>query len=357
MSPGPNGETARAIDAPKRSAWDQLLRLPAGIAVPRSAVVVVGLAVSAVCFWVALRRVSLGDVWASLESARWQWLVPSIALVYATIAVRAVRWRFLFHDPGEVSTWEASKTLNIGLMFNSILPSRAGEVPRLFALARTTGLSKLEIGGTILVERVLDLLAVAVVALIAWPWLPDRHWIDALCVVCAFIVGGIVLAGLAIWLLRRPAVALTERFLRWLPFLHSGRAADRAASLVRGVRIVREPRRLLLGLVLSAVVWAVTGLSVLALYPAFDLPATSSSVWLIVVATSLAMTVPSTSGGLGVYEAAVQSSLVAAGVATSPALSFALVLHAVNLVPVSLTGALAAWDSAAHPRSTAAAGR
>jgi P-type Mg2+ transporter len=310
----------------------------------------VGAAISALCFWLALRRVSLGDVWSSLAAAHWAWLVPTLVLTYATLFARAVRWRFLFHDPSALSTWEAAKNLNIGLMFNSILPSRAGEVPRLFGLARSTGLSKLEIAATIVVERVLDLLAVAVVALIAWPWLPDRHWINALCLLCAIIVAAIVAAGVAMWVLRRPAVALSTRFLRWAPFVHSGRAAERVEALVRGVRIVKEPRRLLVALALSAVVWAVTGLSILALYPAFDLSVTSSSVWLILVATSLATTVPSTSGGLGVYEAAVQSSLVAAGVATSPALSFALALHAVNLVPVSLTGALAAWNSATHHR-------
>jgi uncharacterized protein (TIRG00374 family) len=318
--------------------------------VPRAAVIVVGLAISGVCVWLALRRVSLGEVWSSLEAARWQWLVPSVLLVYATLALRAVRWRFLFHDPSALSTWDAAKTVNIGLMFNNILPSRAGEVPRMFALARATGISKLEIAATIVVERLLDLFAVAVVALIAWPWLPDASWIDALCVLCTIVVAGMVVAGVSVWLFRRRAVALLERLLRRAPFLASERAADRSASLVRGLRILREPRRLLLALALSAAVWLVTGLSIVALYPAFDLSVTSSSAWLILVATSLATTVPSTSGSLGVYEAAAQSSLVAAGVATSPALSFALVLHAVNLLPVSITGAAAAWDSAVRGR-------
>jgi uncharacterized protein (TIRG00374 family) len=311
----------------------------------RPALVAAGVAISAGCLWLALRGVSLGDVRSSLEGAHWVWLVPTLALTYATLAVRAVRWRFLFEDPGAVPTWDAAKALNIGLMFNSILPSRAGEVPRTFALGKSTGVPKVEIAATIVVERILDLLSVAVVGVLAWPLLPRTPWINALCGICAIIVVAVAIFGTVACLLRRHAVALTTRLLHRLPFVEATRVDVFVASLARGARVVRHPKRLLLALAFSLLVWVVTAMSILALYPAFDLSVTSASAWLILVATSLAMTVPSTAGGIGVYEAAVQASLVAFGVASSTALSYALVLHAVNLFPLVLTGAIASWGA------------
>ena len=287
-----------------------------------------------------------------MADAHWVWLVPAIALIYATLLVRAVRWRHLFLEQRRVSTWESAKAINVGLLFNNILPSRAGEVPRIFALGHRTGVSKVEIGGTIVVERLLDVFTIAIAALIAWPWLPDAPWVQALCVVCAIIVAGFVACAVAIWILRRRARNLAEAALRHVPFISDERAGTITASLARGVNILSAPRRLALALGLSAVVWIVTVLSVLVLFPTFDLPLSISSAWLIVIATSLALTVPSTSGGLGVYEAAVLASLVAGGVAASTALAFALVLHAVNFLPVSLTGVLAAWGSFARPGGT-----
>ena len=174
--------------------------------------------------------------------------------------------------------------------------------------------------------------------------------------VCAIILGGFAVAGVVLWALRRRARDLAEAVLRRVPLVSASRASSVADSLARGARILADPRRLGRALVLSAVVWVVTGLAVLALYPALHLPVSTSSAWLILVATSLAMTVPSTSGALGVYEAAVLSSLVAAGVARSSALSFALVLHAVNFLPVSLTGAVAAWASLSRSRRDREAG-
>jgi uncharacterized protein (TIRG00374 family) len=328
---------------------------------PRIGLVAIGVAVSCLGFWLALRSVSLRDVWASLEAAEWQWLVPALALTYLTLAIRAVRWRLLFQNPKSITTWEAAKTLNIGLMFNAVLPSRAGEVPRTFALGHSTGLSKLEIAGTIVVERLLDLLSVAVIGVLIWPWLPREPWLDTLGAICGVIVAGIFVGGGMAFLLRRSVVPLAARILRRVPFVPAARAEPFVASLVRGLRVVRDPRRLVVALALSALVWVATALSIVALYPAFGLSTTSLSPWLILVAMSLAMTVPSTAGGLGVYEAAVQSSLVATGVATSTALSFAFALHAVNLIPIVLTGSIAAWSNAltarnAQRRSSAARG-
>jgi uncharacterized protein (TIRG00374 family) len=310
--------------------------------------VIVGALVSGVCLWLALRQVSLDDVWSSLEDASWVWLVPTLLLTYLTLVVRAIRWRHLFVDRDRVSTWESAKAINVGLLFNSLLPSRVGEVPRIFALSGRTGVSKVETGGTIVVERGLDLLTIAVAALIAWPWLPDDSWVQALCIICAVIVGTFAISGVLLVVLRERARHVCERVLRRVPFVSDDRAATLTTSFSRGVHIVANPRRLALALLLSGVVWVVTTLSVLALFPAFDLPLTMASAWLIVIATSLALTVPSTTAGLGVYEAAVQASLVAFGISTSTALAFALVLHAVNVVPLSLTGAVAAWGTLAR---------
>jgi glycosyltransferase 2 family protein len=313
--------------------------------------VLVGLLISAVCLWLALRRVSFDEVWESLADAQWFWVLPCLVLTYVTLLLRAVRWRHLFIEHERVSTWESAKAVNVGLLFNNILPSRAGEVPRIFALSRRTGISKVEIGGTIVVERCLDVLVVAVAAVVAWPFLPDDSWIQALCLFCGAIVAGFVVGTIVLVVFRQRARDLALAILRRLPFVSDERAVALTASLSRGVHIVANPRRLAFVLLISALVWVAATLSVFALLPAFDIDLSLSTAILVIVATSLALTVPATSGGLGVYEAAVQASLVALGVTASTALSFALVLHAINFVPICLTGVLASWGTLLGPRS------
>ena len=349
MPAGPTEPSLSGVESPRPAQRASMRVLTRG-----RIFVLVGAVVSAVSLWLALRRVSFDEVWASLADAEWIWVLPCLALTYLTLLLRAVRWRYLFLEHDRVSTWESAKAVNVGLLFNNILPSRAGEVPRIFALSRRTGISKVEIGGTIFVERCLDVLVIAVAALVAWPFLPDDSWIQALCVVCGAIVAGFVVMTVLLVTFRQRARGVALALLRRLPLVSDERATTLTASLARGVHIVANPRRLAVALSISALVWAAATLSVFALFPAFDIPLSTSSAILVIVATSLALTVPATSGGLGVYEAAVQASLVAVAVSASTALSFALVLHAINFVPICLTGVLASWGTLLGPRSDGA---
>jgi uncharacterized protein (TIRG00374 family) len=316
----------------------------------RTVLVLVGLGISVFFAWLASRKISLADLRESLASADYVWLLPTLALTFAGGWVRAIRWRLLFTDPKSVSTAQSFGALTIGLMFNNILPSRAGEVPRLFALRRATGLSASEVGTTIIVERILDVFALAVTALVVWPFLPSRPWIHLLGIFCAgIVVGCVVLVGL-LALFRRRLPPLALRLLCKLPYVSDERAAAVQNGLAAGSRILLNPRRLTGVVALSFAAWALVGLSGWTLLPAFDLDGVDPlAAALILIANSFALTIPSSSAAVGVYEASVQAALVAFGVSASTALSYALVLHAVNFFPIIAVGAIASWMMGSRP--------
>ena len=66
------------------------------------------------------------------------------------------------------------------------------------------------------------------------------------------------------------------------------------------------------------------------------------AVWaMILLSINLALLLPTTPGNLGILEAGAVVALTAAGVAPEPALAFALLYHAVHLVPGTVLGAIA----------------
>jgi glycosyltransferase 2 family protein len=316
----------------------------------RTALVVLGLAFSGLFGWLASREISLADLKQSLASADYVWLVPTVALTFVGGWVRAIRWRLLFTDPRSVTTGQSFGALTIGLMFNNLLPSRAGEVPRLLALRRATGLSAFEVGMTIVVERILDVFAIAITFLVIWPFLPERSWIHLLGLFCAGIVVGCLVLVALLALFRRRLPTMVLALLRKLPFVSEERAETVRGGLAAGARILLHPRRLAVAVALSFVVWGLVGLSGWTLLPAFDLEGVDAlAPWLILVANTFALTIPSSSAAIGVYEASVQAALVAFGVSASTALSYALVLHAVNFFPIIAVGAIASWVMGSRP--------
>ncbi|HVS28582.1 MAG TPA: lysylphosphatidylglycerol synthase transmembrane domain-containing protein [Solirubrobacteraceae bacterium] len=297
-----------------------------------------GLAISAGSIYIATRKVSLHEISTSLANAHYVWLIPSIALTYVALWLRGVRWQALFLHRDNVSQGACFHSVSIGLMFNNILPSRAGEVVRVLAVRRATGVSAVEAGMTIVVERLLDVFILAIGGVILWPLLPDRTWINVLGLVCSGVIVGFIALVIALTVFRQKLPQLLIRLLVRLPFISDRRAQSVREAIGLGTGIMLRPVRLAEACGLTALIWALVGLSSWVLFPAFSLHTSGLAPWLLLIANSFAMTVPSSPGTVGVYEASVQAALTAFGVSKGHALSYALVLHAVNFFPIILTG-------------------
>ena len=71
--------------------------------------------------------------------------------------------------PGFMPTFWA---LVLGLFANNVLPARLGEIARMAALSRETGLRRTQVLTTIVVERVFDLAALGLIAAVTLPFVP-----------------------------------------------------------------------------------------------------------------------------------------------------------------------------------------
>jgi glycosyltransferase 2 family protein len=216
-------------------------------------------------------------------------------------------------------------------------------------LRRTTGVSAFEIGATVLVERILDVFVIALLGAALWALFPDRAWIQVMTLICFGVIVGFAIFVAALALLRERLPSLLARLLSKLPLVSNKRAVHVSTALRAGGSVLLRPRQLIEVVLLSIVLWGLGGLSIWILFPAFDLHAGAVSPWLILVANTFAIAVPSGPGTVGVYEASVQVALIAFGVAASTALSFAIVLHAIHFFPVILIGMIASWWIGRHP--------
>ena len=112
---------------------------------------------------------------SALASARYVYLLPGIAFLVAGLVARAIRWRLLLN--GVLSANRSFHIMNIAYLVNGVLPLRIGELARAYLANRVEPpVPVFQSVSTIVVERLLDLLAVVAmlaVALISGP-VPDE---------------------------------------------------------------------------------------------------------------------------------------------------------------------------------------
>src|SRR5215216_5330948 len=116
-----------------------------------------------------LRNANIADVWRHVRTARIDLLLAGLGLVGATYWVRVIRWQHLLAPIGPTRFRNAFRTTVIGFAALSLLPARAGDVLRPYLLAKREGLSPPATFATVVLERVLDLVAViAMLAVFVW---------------------------------------------------------------------------------------------------------------------------------------------------------------------------------------------
>src|SRR5439155_12874710 len=147
-----------------------------------------GFAVSAGFTYLAVRHVHLGDVWDGLKHSNYWWAAPSVGLLAVALALRALRWRFLFPRATRPPYRPVVNATILGQFFNNVLPARAGEAARVIALNQSTRTSRAEIAATVAVERLFDVLALLVVLFVLLPWFPHVTWLRAAAILAIVLV-------------------------------------------------------------------------------------------------------------------------------------------------------------------------
>ncbi len=302
--------------------------------------VLVAFVVTGVLTYLAVRDVPFSDVWEALEQADYWWTLPALAVFALAVAVRGLRWQLMFEPATRPPLWAATSSMLIGLFFNQLLPARAGEVARVVALNQRAGTSRTESLATVAVERAIDVLSLLVVLFAFTPLFPDVSWLRTAAILA--IVLAAVMAGVVV-LLRVYGQSVLHhpiRFLMRLPYLRKRDPSEISASAMRGLVAVRSLKLGLLATLLTCCSWFLFSVSYWLLMQAFDLDLSPLAGLLVLIATSLALILPALPAAIGIFEAATVLALDAYGVPRAEALSYGLVIHAMNFFPFVLIGAV-----------------
>lgn len=308
----------------------------------RTLLVLIGFAISIVLLVFLFRNIQPSELVAALKGANYWWLLPNILMVAFGMYQRAYRWRSMLDPIKRVSYSNLLAATCIGFMANNVLPLRLGEFVRAYSLSsQDKGISKSASLASIFVERmVFDLVALLLIfgAVVTFSNLAVHDDMkDGVLVAVGIALVGVVFMFL-LALMPTQSGAIISKTLFFLPKRIKEKIQQFVAKFSRGLEFIRDPRKLASVSVQTIVLWLFMGLSNWFVFRAFgfDLPVTASFVLLVVVSVSIL--IPSSPGFVGVYHAGTVWTLTNYNIPPAEALSFALVLHAAQYIPITLMG-------------------
>jgi uncharacterized protein (TIRG00374 family) len=264
-------------------------------------------------------------------------------LMVATWGLFAMRWHVLLASVSSVRPWDTFTHIMIGYLGNAMLPLRMGDVARIMLMSRKHQIDICITSATVVLERLLDVLAILALAAVVMLTVP----------LPAVIRRGAQLAALAA-LGVFGALALLARSQRAVPRLElflSGRVHPRVSGFVfrilvrfaQGLQVAKSPRHTLNVSLLSLMSWVVASLSMWCYVSAFRLPVPWQAAALVLVVTNLGGAIPSSPGAIGVYEFLTMVALSVWLSDPNTAFGFAAAMHASNLALSVVLGLVAAW--------------
>lgn len=314
------------------------MRVERRVEVRRKLTLWLGLAISVLFLYLSLRNVRFVEIRRAWGQIRVPELFWAMWIFLVSFAVRVVRWRYILGHIKEVGWMQVLSILSIGFMANNVLPARLGEVVRAYFLAKKTGIRKSLSLATIVLERLSDFAALLLSALVVGLFFSLPATVKSICVVAGAIFLFFVLLLAFIHFRKDWTLRFFDRALSFLPPASKAKMMERVDAFVEGLVLLKSGREFLWVTVLSLTVWSLWAVALHYTLLAFNIQVPFAARLLMLAVVNLGALVPSSPGYVGPYHYFCWLCLSVFAVQKSLAISFAVVMHALWYVPLTLLG-------------------
>jgi uncharacterized protein (TIRG00374 family) len=294
----------------------------------------VGIVLSVLFLFLAFRKINFSEIIGIIPQINWYIILLLIPVSFLLFGLRAIRWYFLMKSIKRITIRSLFSSIMIGFMINHTFPLRIGEFVRAYSLARKEEIKFTECFGTIITERVFDLLSLLLIFI---PLLLIPAVAGKLGPATIYIMGfSILLFGVFICFYFFGLKIMEFKLIRRLIPANIHRIA---LDVISGIQSLKNFRDVLLLLFFSILFWLLSGyffyLS-LGIFGISGLPLWSGFFILLLIAFGVAL--PSGPGYIGNYHYFAMIALEFFNIPKETALGFAILTHLLQTVFVVAVG-------------------
>jgi glycosyltransferase 2 family protein len=291
-------------------------------------VAVVGLAVSAVFLWLAVRNADLDAVRHALADADFGPVALAVVAIGIGYGFQAARWKRIADTPA--LPLRSFYAMLVGaLACNNVLPVRIGEFLRAGWLSRDARISGGRAFGSVVLDRICDIVVLALLFAISLQAVASADWLVRLGIGALLAVLGIaIVLALARLYMRRRQAERSER--------------GRVMTVLREtVEMLGEPigrHRAATWLGFTACTWILSSVAATLVGRSLGIDLSPLEAVFVTSALALGVAIPSSPGYIGTYQLIGVEALGLLDVPASQALAFSILMQATWYVPTTLVG-------------------
>jgi uncharacterized protein (TIRG00374 family) len=296
--------------------------------------IIIGCIISGIFMFLAVRGINFSEVVRSFRSANYLYAVPILLIVLLVLFFRSYRWGIILEPRIKYPQWPLFIITAIGFMTISILPARLGEFTRPLLVKQKSGIRISSTMATIVVERVFDLLTLMVVlgmVMLTIPLPPEifKTGLIILIIVLAVLVLLMLLVGK-----KELSLKILNSIFDKLPGRVGAFIKNQLHAFIEGLEILPDVKKTLYVGFLSAIIWGLLALSCYLMFFAFGFKLSLINAFALTVIIAIGVMLPAAPGFVGNYHYACVLGLKFFGVNEAAALSYAIALHFLQLIPV-----------------------
>jgi hypothetical protein len=305
----------------------------------------IGILLSVALLWYAFHGIEWAQVGVHIQRANLWLLALSAIAATGIFPLRARRWRTIL-DPVEPNLpfgalWRSTA---IGMMVSNIVPARAGELARAYALSREIPRVPFSTAfASLAVDRVFD--ALIILMLMFGAMLLPSFPTGAAATAARYAVGGVAFLAIVVIVLYLvvffPAriISLFELFARRVAPRFEDRGRVILVSFANGLSVLRSPTRFAAVFGWALLHWLLNALAFWIAFVAVGIPAPFGMALFTQGIIAIGVAIPSSPGFFGLFEAAGSFALGIYGISPSLAVTWAVGFHLLSFIPITLIGA------------------
>ncbi len=304
---------------------------------------VVSIVVSLVFLILAIKGVNFSQAWTAVKTMDPVVTIFAILVSIATLMAKAARWQVIYAPRRKLSFQRSFSILMIGLWANAFLPLRVGEILRAFLLGEVEQESKTFALGTIFLEKLADLVMLAIALAILLTQLVIPKWVWESWVSTFLVVGVLIAAVWALVVYHQPLLNLLKIILSKLMPRWQNRIIAITNEGMNSLQMLKQPKQVFAISVWSIIIWFLSVYNFSVLFTAFGLDLSFWVAIFIVIVLQLGVAIPSSPGKIGVFHYLVVIGLSIFGIPKDIGLTVGVVSHLMIYAPIALLGLFYLW--------------